>query len=334
MPDDQAPTLAQGTATTRLDLETDERFLPLRRQLGVSSFGINQIAMAPGQRGRIHRHERQEEVYLVLEGTLTLVIEGEESDLGEDELIRVAPGLRRQLVNRGPGRLVLLAFGGEGEHRGRDGEAFVSWDAASGASPQETPPPADLDPAELRTSAQTPPSDAMTGQGGATTLSSTAPAVGATASAEADASTLSAEAAAAGDEAVACYLRASSANDIDALLTTLAPGAELVSPISGRMVFRGERDLRALASAVYGSLRGLSWGPPIGRGRVRLAIGEGRVAGARIADAMVFELDEQGRIARVRPHLRPWLGLTVFALAIGPRMARHPGVVLRALRAP
>jgi mannose-6-phosphate isomerase-like protein (cupin superfamily) len=303
MPDDQAPTLAQGTATTRLELETSERFLPLRRQLGVSSFGINQIAMEPGQRGRIHRHDRQEEVYLVLEGTLTLAVEGEESDLGEGELIRVAPGLRRQLVNRGPGRLVLLALGGEGEHRGRDGEAFLSWEATSGASPQETPPPADLDPAELRTSTRTSPSDVTPAQ------------------------------TAAGDEAVARYLRASSANDIDALLATLAPAAELVSPISGRMVFRGEDDLRALASAVYGSLRGLSWGPPIGRGRVRMAIAEGRIGGARVTDAMVFELDEQGRIERIRPHLRPWLGLTVFALVLGPKMARHPGVVLRALGA-
>lgn len=303
MPEDQARTLAQGTATARLDAGTGERFLPLRRQLGVSSFGINQIAMEPGQRGRIHRHDRQEEVYLVLQGTLTLAIEGEESELGEGELIRVAPEVRRQLSNRGPGRLVLLALGGEGEHHGRDGEAFVSWEATTGASPQETPAPADLDPGELRTSTQTPPATAKPAE------------------------------ATAGEGAVARYLAASAANDIEALLATLAPDAELVSPISGRMVFRGERDLRVLATAVYGSLRGLRWGPQISEGRVRMAIGEGRVAGARISDAMVFELDEQGRIARVRPHLRPWLGLTVFALAIGPRVARHPGVVLRALLA-
>ena len=75
---------------------------PLRRQLGVTSFGMNQIVLQPGQRGRIHRHERQEEVYLVLEGRLTLVIESEPTELAEQELIRVAPGLRRQLINYGP----------------------------------------------------------------------------------------------------------------------------------------------------------------------------------------------------------------------------------------
>jgi uncharacterized cupin superfamily protein len=132
------------TTRARLDPDTAERFVPLRRQLGVTSFGINQVVLQPGQQGRIHRHERQEEVYLVLEGTLTLAIEGEETELGEGELIRIAAPPRRQLVNRGPGRLVLLALGGEGEHNGRDGEAFASWEDAKGAPPQEIPLPADL----------------------------------------------------------------------------------------------------------------------------------------------------------------------------------------------
>jgi mannose-6-phosphate isomerase-like protein (cupin superfamily) len=142
--------MEDGTTRTQLDPNVGERFLPLRRQLGVTSFGMNQIVLEPGQRGRIHRHARQEEVYLVLDGTLTLVIEGDPTDLGQGELIRVAPGVRRQLVNLGPGRLVLLALGGAGEHQGRDGEAFHSWSDQSPVSPQELPFPPDLDPAELR----------------------------------------------------------------------------------------------------------------------------------------------------------------------------------------
>lgn len=141
----------EGTTRTRLSPEVGERFLPLRRQLGVSSFGMNQIVLQPGQRGRIHRHARQEEVYLVLEGTLSLMLEGEETELVIGELIRVAPGVRRQLVNRGPGRLVLLALGGAGEHRGRDGEAFGDWSDVEPVSPQDLAMPSDLEPGELRT---------------------------------------------------------------------------------------------------------------------------------------------------------------------------------------
>jgi uncharacterized cupin superfamily protein len=139
-----------GTTRAQLDAESSERFIPLRRRLGVSSFGINQVVLQPGQRGRIHRHQRQEEVYLVLEGSLTLIVEEEQHQLAQGELMRVAPALRRQLVNRGPGRLVLLALGGAGEHKGRDGEAFSSWSEQVGAQPQDVPLPADLDRADIR----------------------------------------------------------------------------------------------------------------------------------------------------------------------------------------
>jgi len=132
----------------RLDLTAAERFVSLRRQLGVTSFGMNQLVLEPRQRSRIHRHAHQEEVYLVLEGTLTLLVEREEHVLARGELVRVAPDLRRQLVNRGPDRVVLLALGGAGEHVGRDGEAFTSWEEERGAPPQEVPMPEDLPPPE------------------------------------------------------------------------------------------------------------------------------------------------------------------------------------------
>jgi uncharacterized cupin superfamily protein len=135
-----------GIARARLDFETADRFLRLRRELGVTAFGLNQLVLQPGQRGRIHRHAEQEEVYLVLEGTLTLLVEGEGQTLQRGELVRVAPAVRRQLVNRGPDRLVLLALGGAGEHAGRDGEAFAAWEDERGAPPQELPLPEDLPP--------------------------------------------------------------------------------------------------------------------------------------------------------------------------------------------
>jgi mannose-6-phosphate isomerase-like protein (cupin superfamily) len=132
---------------TRLDADgvaPDNRFQRLRQELGAGSFGLNLIVLQPGQRGRIHRHARQEEVYLVLAGTLTLLVEGEERELGAGELALVPGHVRRQLVNRRPSRLELLAIGGAGDHQGRDGEAFRSWDQERGAPPQETPLPDDV----------------------------------------------------------------------------------------------------------------------------------------------------------------------------------------------
>ena len=133
-----------GVSYSKLDPDTDERFLSLRRELGITTFGINQILLRPGQRGRIHRHLRQEEVYLVLSGTLTLGIDGEERELTQGEIVRVAPEVRRQLVNRSDEDCLLLALGGAVEHVGRDGEAYESWDAEAGAPPQQIPLPKDL----------------------------------------------------------------------------------------------------------------------------------------------------------------------------------------------
>jgi uncharacterized cupin superfamily protein len=134
-------------AFTVIDRDTAQRFQPLRRELGISSFGMNLIVLDPGQRGRIHAHEHQEEAFLVLDGELTLLVEGAEHVLGRDEIARVAAPVRRQLVNAGRSRLVLLALGGAGEHVGRDGVAWESWEEAGpGRAPQEVPLPEDLPP--------------------------------------------------------------------------------------------------------------------------------------------------------------------------------------------
>jgi quercetin dioxygenase-like cupin family protein len=127
-----------------LEFDGDERFQTLRRELDATSLGINLIRLQPRQRGRIHRHERQEEIYVVLDGILTLYVEGEPHEVRQGQAVRVAPEERRQLVNASSGRLVVLALGADGEHAGRDGEAFESWDDEHGRPPQEVPLPADL----------------------------------------------------------------------------------------------------------------------------------------------------------------------------------------------
>ncbi len=134
------------------------------------------------------------------------------------------------------------------------------------------------------------------------------------------------------DDAVTRYRAASEANDIEAMMSTLTADAELVSPISGHMVFRGHDDLRALLTAVYGSLSGLRWREEVGDGSVRVVIGDAGVGPVKLGDAMVFELAEDGRIRRIRPHLRPWLALTLLALKLGPKLVRQPGLVRRALK--
>jgi uncharacterized cupin superfamily protein len=135
-----------GLARTRLDPRGAGRFQALRRELEVAAFGLNLIRLRPGQRSRVHVHERQEEVYLVMEGVFTLIADGEEQRLEAGELVRVAPGIKRQLVNADRELLVLLAMGGHGPHEGRDATAYASWDPGEpGRSPVDLPFPPDLE---------------------------------------------------------------------------------------------------------------------------------------------------------------------------------------------
>jgi hypothetical protein len=134
------------------------------------------------------------------------------------------------------------------------------------------------------------------------------------------------------DDAVARYCAASQAGDMAALASTLAADVRLPSPLFRRMTFKGRADVLALLTIVYGMLRDVTWDQPSGDGASRVVISHARIAGVRIDDAMAFELDQDGLIRRIRPHLRPLLATTLFALMVGPRAAPQPGIVVRALR--
>jgi SnoaL-like domain len=134
------------------------------------------------------------------------------------------------------------------------------------------------------------------------------------------------------NDAVARYCAASEANDMEALAATLASDVELPSPLFATFKFRGREDVKAVLSAVYGLLGEVTWEEPFGSGPMRVAIAHAKFVGLGIDDAMLFELDAEDRIRRIRPHLRPLFATIVFALLLGPRVAVRPSVVLRALR--
>src|SRR3954454_24219311 len=134
------------------------------------------------------------------------------------------------------------------------------------------------------------------------------------------------------EDAVRVYREATERNDMDALMPALAPDVELVSPLSGRLVFRGADDIGLLASVVYSTLRGLHWDEPSGSGASRVVTGTARIGPLALGDVTLLELREDGLISVIRPYLRPWLATALFALIIGPKLAVRTGVLWRALR--
>ncbi len=142
--------MTEEVSVARLNPDSGERFQMLRRELEVTTFGINLITLQPGQRGRIHTHAGQEEVFVVMEGILDLVLADTTHELHVGDCARVAPAVRRQLVNRGPGRAVTLALGSANAHESRDGAAYADWAVTESTPPADTPLPEDLSNDDLR----------------------------------------------------------------------------------------------------------------------------------------------------------------------------------------
>ena len=67
----------------------------------------------PGAKGRRHRHERQEETFVVLAGTLTMYLgePPERVDVPPGGLVHVDPGTPLQAANHGDVDLVVYAYG-------------------------------------------------------------------------------------------------------------------------------------------------------------------------------------------------------------------------------
>jgi len=87
----------------------------VRAGLGVTSFGIQVIELPPHFEHypeHDHSHDEQEEVYTVLNGTVTLRAGGEDHELEPGAFARVGPGEKRKLVSGEQG-VRILALGGK-----------------------------------------------------------------------------------------------------------------------------------------------------------------------------------------------------------------------------
>ncbi len=58
-----------------------------------------------------HRHKTDEEIYLVLDGTVQFKLEDELLDLGPGSVVRCAPEVVRSVWNEGPDDVVMLIVG-------------------------------------------------------------------------------------------------------------------------------------------------------------------------------------------------------------------------------
>ena len=110
-------------------------FRKVRRDLGVTAFGVNAVVLPVGFETPAHYHDAQEELYFVHAGELEIEFgDGSVHRLSPGGMARVDPSTPRKLRNVGAGEATYLCAGGKDGYVGRDGRVV---DGGEGAQPAE-----------------------------------------------------------------------------------------------------------------------------------------------------------------------------------------------------
>jgi mannose-6-phosphate isomerase-like protein (cupin superfamily) len=85
----------------------------VRAALGVTTFGMQVVDLPPnsGDAYPRHVHDDQEEVFLALRGSGEIVAGDESHPLDSETIVRIGPGVARQ-IRSGPDGIRVLALGG------------------------------------------------------------------------------------------------------------------------------------------------------------------------------------------------------------------------------
>jgi mannose-6-phosphate isomerase-like protein (cupin superfamily) len=97
-------------------------FRKIRRELGVTAFGVNAVIYPPGQEGFLHYHDEQDELYFVHQGRASFEVDGDTFELEPGGVVYVESTTPRKINNRTDEDLVLLIVGGKDGYVARDGQ--------------------------------------------------------------------------------------------------------------------------------------------------------------------------------------------------------------------
>jgi quercetin dioxygenase-like cupin family protein len=118
------PIKGDGWAVSSVhDLGDGPGFRKVRAPLGVTAFGVNAVVLPPGYQTHRHRHDRQQELYLVLDGEIEFEFgAGDTQTLAAGGIARVDPSTPRRLRNTSSeSEAMYFCVGGDGGYVGRDG---------------------------------------------------------------------------------------------------------------------------------------------------------------------------------------------------------------------
>ena len=85
----------------------------LSRPMGCKGVGFSFVRYKPGEGASyVHRHRVQEEVFITLKGTGSIILDGRRHSMPEGTILRVSPQVYRALGNDSKRDVVYLILGG------------------------------------------------------------------------------------------------------------------------------------------------------------------------------------------------------------------------------
>ncbi|MDX6625838.1 MAG: hypothetical protein QOE56_827 [Solirubrobacterales bacterium] len=115
----------EGYAVAQLDdLGEGPGFRKIRKELGVTAFGVNAIVLPPAYSTGSHYHDEQEELYFVHSGRVEFEFgDGSTQELGPGGIAWVDAPTRRKVRNLSDSEdAVYVVVGGKDGYVGRDGK--------------------------------------------------------------------------------------------------------------------------------------------------------------------------------------------------------------------
>lgn len=115
--------VGDGYAIGHLDAFGDGYgFRKVRKELGVTAFGVNALVRPVGYETKWHYHDVQEELYFVHRGAIEMEFgDGSVHRMEEGTFARVDASTVRKIRILGPGDTVYVCAGGKGGYIGHDG---------------------------------------------------------------------------------------------------------------------------------------------------------------------------------------------------------------------
>ncbi len=127
------------------------------------------------------------------------------------------------------------------------------------------------------------------------------------------------------EDVVSRWRDAGEAADVDAMSSCLAPGVELVSPLTAQFRFTGRDRVRDVLAVALDVIEDIRFHTVVREGATAALFSAARIGAQPLEEAQLLEIGPDGLVERVTVLVRPLPAVTALMSALGPELVRRGG---------